>query len=233
MWGKLHFEQEETFFLSRSFFVGRDRLLFWVWIIGLVVVIMVAAICFSFIRGEIHYTREQNKGQLDIEIKAIFGVRIFRYFVPVIKTKLSEKTKDKILDLFHMTKMLMQNTSHLYGWLKSMLLRVECTELIWITRVGVGDASQTAIVAGAVWGVKSSLLGFIMHFVQMKSKPRVDVVPQYNQPQFSTQFTGAARIRVIFVLWAGISLLLHIIKIKGGLRTWFRVFVKPKAKVFT
>jgi hypothetical protein len=122
----------------------------------------------------------------------------------------------------------MHNTVHGYEWLKHTLSRMECTQLNWITRVGMGDATHTAIATGVIWGLKTSSLGFIMHLVQVKTKPLVQVVPQYIQEHFSTDFNGAAGIRSTYIVWAGIELAWRVIKIKGGLRTWYRVMSKNK-----
>jgi hypothetical protein len=67
-----------------------------------------------------------------------------------------------------------------------------------------------------------------MHLVQVKTKPLVHVVPQYTGVQFSTDFNGAAEIRIINIVWAGIELAWRVMKIKGGLRTWYRVMSKTK-----
>jgi hypothetical protein len=122
----------------------------------------------------------------------------------------------------------MHNTVHGYEWLKHTLSRMECTQLNWITRVGMGDATHTAIATGAVWGLKTSSLGFIMHLVQVKSKPLIQVVPQYTAVQFSTDFNGTAGIRIIYILQAGIELVWRVMKIKGGLKAWYRVMSKTK-----
>ena len=69
-------------------------------------------------------------------------------------------TKDKVIAFYKQAKDVLVHTLNFYGWMKQTLAKVECTELKWITRVGVGDAPETAITTGAIWGIKSSLLGF-------------------------------------------------------------------------
>ncbi len=112
--------------------------------------------------------------------------------------------------------------------MKQTLAKVECTELKWITRVGVGDAPETAITTGAIWGIKSSLLGFSIRYVKLTAKPRIDVIPQYNEKQFSTEFRFAGRIRVWFVVVAGVRLLVRAAKVKGGIRTWIQIALKSE-----
>jgi hypothetical protein len=225
--------------------------LIWLWVIAAIVVIVMLVLCFGYIQGQIHFVRLEKQDHLDLHVQAAVGIKIIR-FLPVFKMKsfskqipihlkksqpvpaeqhtnqTKPKPKGKMKAKYHMVQLLRHNTTHLYAWLKNLLARIECTQLKWITRVGIGDAPQTAIAAGAVWGMKSSLLGYMMHLVQVRSKPLVEVVPQYNHAQFSTDLTSVAGIRPIFIIWAGIELLWRIMKIKGGLRTWYRVIARPK-----
>jgi hypothetical protein len=225
--------------------------LIWLWVIAAVMVIVMLVLCFGYIQGQIHFVRIEKQDHLDLQMQAVVGVKIFR-FLPVFKIKSfskqiliplqksqpahaeqhtdksKPKPKGKMKANFQMVQLLRQNTTHLYAWMKNTLAHIECTQLKWITRVGIGDAPQTAIAAGAVWGMKSSLLGYMMHLVQVRSKPLVEVVPQYNHAQFSTDLSTAAGIRPIYIVWSGIELLWRIMKIKGGLRNWYRVISRPK-----
>jgi hypothetical protein len=222
----------------------------WLWVVIAVLLIMLVILCLSYVQGEVHFARAVEQDHLNLEIKAIWGVKMIRFF-PLFKmmkitkeipftpkkpkdpseTKAAAKpgAKGKMKSNFQNAKLLMQNTGHWYEWLKHTLSHIECTQLNWITRVGMDDATHTAIATGAVWGMKTSSLGFIMHFVQIKSKPLIQVVPHYTQTQFSTDLNSAAGIRVIYIVWSGIELLWRVLKIKGGLKTWFRVMYKTKA----
>jgi hypothetical protein len=230
--------------------------LIWLWVIGVFVLIVLLILGLSYVHSEIHFVREENQDHCNLKIKASIGIKVFRYMLPIIQLKSitqkiplsvttkqssnfkqtgaplknkTNKTKDKgkYKGIYHKIRLLLQNTDHLYEWMKNTLCRIECTKLQWVSRIGIGDAPQTAIAAGAVWGLKSSLLGFIMHWVQVRAKPIIEVIPQYNGQRLSTEFTGAAGFRVISMVWAGLELVWRIMKIKGGLRTWFRVMRKP------
>ncbi|MNY41936.1 hypothetical protein D3C86_1767840 [compost metagenome] len=114
--------------------------------------------------------------------------------------------------------------------MKQTMAKVECTELKWITRVGLGDAPETAITTGTIWAIKSSLLGFSMPYVKLTAKPRVDVVPQYNEKQFATEFHMVNRIRVWYAVTAGIRLVYRAAKVKGGIRSWIQFALKARAR---
>jgi cell division protein FtsI/penicillin-binding protein 2 len=241
---------EKGIFLFRSFFVREGFVLIWFWLFIVFLLIVLTILILSYVQGELHFSRAVEQDYLELKIKVIWGVKMNRFF-PMIKmmdyskripftsdnSKSTPKTnhatkhrvKGKMKGSFQNAKLLMQNTVHWYEWLKHTLSRIECTRLNWITRVGMGDATHTAIATGAVWGLKTSSLGFIMHLVQVKSKPLIQVVPQYTHVQFSTDFNGAAGIRIIDILWSGIELVWRVMKIKGGLRTWYHVMSKTKA----
>jgi hypothetical protein len=228
--------------------------LLWVGLAILVVVIAIIVVLCSYMRGEFYFSRVKDNDTLSVEMRGLFGLVRYRYVIPIIQFKgftqgiliKSEKvtqqsaklkdetrehiTKDKVITFYKETKDVLVHTLNLYGWMKMTLAKVECTELKWITRVGLGDAPETAITTGAVWGIKSSLLGFTVRYVKLIAKPRIDVIPQYNEKQFATEFRFAGRIRVWFAVTAGIRLLYRAAKIKGGIRTWIQYALKARAR---
>jgi hypothetical protein len=218
-------------------------MLIWLWVLIVFLLIVLTILILSYVQGEVHFSRVVEQDYMELKIKATWGVKMNRFF-PLIKMKDYSKripfsaddsntnpvtnygAKGKMKGSFHNAKLLMHNTVHGYEWLKHTLSRIECTQLNWITRVGMGDATHTAITTGVVWGLKTSSLGFIMHLVQVKNKPLVQVVPQYTGVHFSTDFNGSAGIRVTNIVWAGFELAWRVMKLKGGLRTWYRVMSK-------
>jgi hypothetical protein len=229
----------------------------WFWLVLLVICLIVLVILLSYIRSDVHFSRVSDNDQLSIVVKALFGLIRYRFDVPIIQfqnwskgvmvkaetvnTKssklIAEKKhhidKDRVVNLYERFKVILEHTVKLFDWVKETLCRVECTKLVWTTRVGVGDAPETAITTGMVWAIKSSMLGFIMKYVQVHTKPLISVFPEYNRTQFSTELKAATRIRVVFVIWAGIRLLMQIIKVKGGIKAWYQAIFKPKIKMVT
>jgi hypothetical protein len=231
--------------------------LLWVGFVLLVVILAIIIVLLSFIRGEFYFSRVKDNDTLSLEMRALFGIIRYRYVIPIIQfkgftkgilikseivsktyAKLKDEskdhiTKDKVIQFYKETKDVLVHTLNLYDWTKQTLAKVECTELKWITRVGVGDAPETAITTGAIWGIKSSLLGFTMRFVQVKATPRVDVIPQFNEKHFSTEVRVAARIRVWHMVFAGVRLLARAAKVKGGIRKWIQIALKAKSRLKT
>ncbi|WP_240343881.1 DUF2953 domain-containing protein [Paenibacillus sp. SYP-B3998] len=235
-------------------------MLFGVGMVVLVILFMLIVVMSSFIRGEFYFSRVKDNDTLSVEMRALFGLVRYRYVIPIIQfkgfgqgimiksetvTKSNSKsksnaelkdaqkehiTKEKIISFYKKAKIALVNTLHLYDWMKMTLAKVECTELRWTTRVGVGDAPETAITTGAIWAIKSSLLGFGIQYIKLQTKPMIDVVPQYNQMHFDTELRAAGRIRVWFVLLAGVRLVVRAAKVKGGLRAWIQILHKTRPK---
>ncbi|MBP1962018.1 DUF2953 domain-containing protein [Paenibacillus aceris] len=229
----------------------------WVGLVLLVVILAIILVLVSFIRGEFYFSRVKDNDTLSVEMRALFGLIRYRYVIPIIQfrgftkgilikseivnktyAKLKDEskdhiTKDKVIQFYKEAKEALVHTLNLYDWTKQTLAKVECTELKWITRVGVGDAPETAITTGAIWGIKSSLLGFTMRYVQVKATPRVDVIPQFNAKHFSTEVRIAGRIRVWYVLFAGVRLMVRASKVKGGIRTWIQIALKARSRLKT
>ena len=234
--------------------LGGTCALFWIGLIVIVIVILLVISMFSFFQGEFYFSRVKDNDTLTVEMKALFGLIRYRYSVPIIEFKgfakgimiksehvddnksvLKDETKDhvtkeKIMEFFKKANIALMNTLHFYDWFKQTLAKVELTELKWVTRIGVGDAPETAITTGAIWGIKSSLIGFGIKFIQLKTKPRIEVVPQYNEPQFSTEMRVGGRIRLWHVMFSGVRLIARAAKIKGGIRTWYQLLMKTRTK---
>ncbi|UJF31182.1 DUF2953 domain-containing protein [Paenibacillus hexagrammi] len=228
--------------------------MFWIGAACILLIIVLIAVLSSQIYGDFYFSRVKDNDQLFVEIRALFGIVRFRYVIPVIQFKGLHKgvlvkteavnqtqaslegqakehiTKEKVLEFFKNAKVILEHTAQLYDWMKKTIAKAQVTHLSWITRVGVGDAPETAITTGAIWAIKSSLLGFGIRFIQMLSKPKVAVTPQYNATYFSTEFVCKGRIRTWHVMWAGIALVIRISKVKGGLRVWYEMLRKPRMK---
>jgi hypothetical protein len=76
----------------------------------------------------------------------------------------------------------------LYGKLKQMmrLLRsvqigekIKISHLVWITTCGTGDASETALLCGAIWTIKASTLPWLAPL--SSDRPRINVVPMFQR----------------------------------------------------
>lgn len=184
------------------------------------------------IKIKLFISREKHNDYIRIRLKTLFGLVTKSYNVPVLNfqslrdgltasiesnndffaNKAQEKNKvqitaDTVIEFFENIRKAMRLIHGLSDWFKQTLKCMKCTRLRWETYVGFGDAAETAITAGALWGLKTSMLGFLFRFIHIEDQPIIEVVPQYNKPQFSTEFQCELRIRLGQALLAQLYLL--------------------------
>lgn len=226
-----------------------EHRMIWAWIAGAVAVLIFAVaqskikICLSFVH------MEQND-EIRIDVRSLFGLIRFRYIVPLLRFRgwleglelKSEKTNpnkaniqgeprrkidfDKIKKAIDDLRILLHNCFKFNQWFRRLLSRFHCTELNWKTSAGIGDAAETGVVVGTLWGLKTSLLGYIFRTVRLDAKPELQVMPVFNQNVFITEGIIRLHIRLWHLVAAALQLLLRILKVKGGLRAWKKVLLR-------
>ncbi len=226
-----------------------EHRMIWAWIAGAVAVLILAVaqskikICLSFVH------MEQND-EIRIDVRSLFGLIRYRYIVPMLRFHgwleglelKSEKTNpnnggfqgeskrkidfDKIKEAIDNFRILLNNCFKFNQWFRRLLSHFHCTELNWKTSAGIGDAAETAVVVGTLWGLKTSLLGYIFRTIRLETRPELQVMPVFNQNVFMTEGICRLHIRLWHLVVAGLQLLFRILKIKGGLRAWKKVLLR-------
>ncbi|PYI54994.1 DUF2953 domain-containing protein [Paenibacillus flagellatus] len=221
----------------------------WVWWIAGILVAGLLFFMISDVQMRFRFTRMEGDDQLWFDIRGLYGFVRFRFAVPVLvwrdgglhlkSEKVDRKakellsgqhmniTRDEVELFFRRTRDLLTHTDRLIDWLKGVLARTTCTEISWTTRIGLGDAADTAVTTGIVWGIKTSVLGYLFRYIKLEAKPVLSVQPQFNRMQFSTAAVCTAKIKAGYALYAGILLVFRILRVKGGLKTWRKVLFKP------
>lgn len=99
----------------------------------------------------------------------------------------------------------------------ALLRQVHITRLEWSTNIALGDAAHTATLSGALWGLKSTLVGFFSCFIQLRKSPSLFIVPVFDKPPFFlTELKMSGQIRIGRLLLKGIVLLVPILKVTVG-----------------
>jgi hypothetical protein len=221
----------------------------WAWIL-LVLAVLVLAAWVSNLRMEMHYSRVGENDRFYVYVHGLYGLVRYKYDIPMIKFKglyqgIDLKTehvnelnsnlmgehynnidREKILKYYRKFKEILKATLDMKEWIKDTMAQFCCTDMKWITKVGVGDAPETAITTGLVWTVKSSILAYMFKYIHRDVKPDVRVIPMYNQTFFSTELSCIAQIRLGQAIFAGLHLLVRIMKVKGGIKAWQNILSK-------
>jgi hypothetical protein len=216
----------------------------WLWMLLIIGVLIVVALA-STVKIRFHLIRETNNDHFTLKVKALFGLIQYKIEVPYINfnwlrgfdfraersnlsaTNLAAEDRahlslESIADKYRTFKILVQNFVGFDKWLTDTLSHAKCTELQWVTRIGLGDAPNTAISVGVIWGLKTNLLGYITKHITLDSdiQPHLAVDPQFNQSHFSTMVISMIHIRLAYVVLAGFWFVVRLLRTKGGLKTW-------------
>jgi hypothetical protein len=219
------------------------------WITSAVAFVLIMLLS-SKVSCRITAIKENKNDEIILDLEALFGLVKRRIAIPTIifknfhdglnvTTQLMDKAehqmvheenkkidKQTIKEMFEKFRELLTHCFHFNEWLKDTLKHIHCTRIFWKTEVGVGDAPETAVTTGMVWGLKTSLLAVVFRFIKLDAQPELHVVPQFNQTKFTTQLLLLAYIRVFHILAACLYLLYRVFKVKNGLKTWQRLLFK-------
>lgn len=214
------------------------------WMIVLILQVLFWLFVFSSVRIGIHYRRKSHDDRIGLDVRALYGLVHLRFEIPIIKLKalsakaevkmeaeagssgppLAEKrqtiTPNTLMRWHHIARKTLREVHGLIDWLKQTLRWIQCERIFWQSKIGTGDAAETGILTGLIWGVKSTFLGSILRYVSLNTLPIVNVIPLYNQRYLSSEFECILRIRVGHAMLAGIRLLPRIWKAKGGEGKW-------------
>ncbi|OKP84407.1 DUF2953 domain-containing protein [Paenibacillus sp. P32E] len=211
----------------------------------LIVIVLLLVILTSYIHFHFRLCRLGSDDRIELDIKAVFGLVKFHYELPAlvfqgmeegIKVKLEEsgitpvrtdKDEEEQIDKELVTEWLrkirkaLKATYGLKKWLASTLSHLQITKFDWSTDFSLGDAAGTATAAGAFWGIKWTLAGWISSLVRLKKAPKLFVAPVFRDEMcFSTEAVIVGKLSMGYTLFAGLVLLRRISKVEGGLRRW-------------
>jgi hypothetical protein len=216
----------------------------WLWVLFALLLLLIVVVLASNIDIRFTLSRQGENDEGTIDIKALFGLVRYRLAIPFVKfvnfdrgveiklkavnrnqnDLLSEGlpniTGEKIKHAFEDVMEILRHTFQFNEWLTRMLAHVRCTKFEWSSIIGVGEAPETAITTGMVWGLKSSLLGFAFRYIRLEAQPRLFVTPNFNQMEFTSVARGLLHVRVWHIAVSMVSLLIRVLKVKGGLKVW-------------
>ncbi len=92
---------------------------------------------------------------------------------------------------------------------------ISITKMFWETRLGLGDAALTAVVSGGIWSIKGLFFSFFLKDKEIKN-PKINVIPEFNKKTFDIDFDCIIKMRLVYIIIAGIKVLKAILK--GGVK---------------
>lgn len=181
------------------------------------VTVVLLIVATSAVTMVIHLQRAGSLDHLSIRIRGLYGAVRYHY---EMQLKMDGRRSLSIFNNMKGGLAFLKNTEGATEWAKETLRKIRCTELRWMTHIGVQDAAATAICVGSAWAVKSAMLGFLFQFLRLKTKPVITVSPQYNQTMLTTEARVTLKVRAGSLIWSMFRLMMRIFKAKGG--KWLR-----------
>ncbi|MNO25084.1 hypothetical protein D3C76_149160 [compost metagenome] len=225
----------------------------WIWIgsILLLLLIVIGLILMSKITLQLRAVKQNWDDSIILDVTMLFGLISLHYEVPTVVLKswqegiwYEKSQNDNILsghassgeqvidqEKLQMWKeefrKILKNTKGLMKWMKVTMKRVTIRNLDWSTNIALEDAAYTATLTGILWGIKSSLIGFLTYQASFAKRPKIFVVPIFDsRPMFVTEVNCSAYIRLGHAIYAGIVLIVRVLKVKGGIRKWLGILLK-------
>lgn len=201
-----------------------------IWFVLLCIILIL--ILFSSVRIGLYYKREENNDRIKIEIGLLNGLIPIRIKVPGLqasdkgityqeKLQSSDNTINKEKNTFTLQDLkeyhrkfqeLLERIVGLQKIVKRFLAKIKIIKLTWWSRIGTGDAAETGILLGLIWGIKGGLIMLLSHFMKIRTKPSVSIEPSFMQACLYTEFECILQFRVGNAILAGILFLIHLRK---------------------
>lgn len=217
----------------------------------LLVILLFLLVLTSSIHFHFRLCRLGKDDRIEFDIKAVFGLVKFHYELPKlvyesieqgIKVKLEKSgiapvkldndkegqiDKESVTEWLRSIRSAMKATRGLRAWLIDTLSHVRITKLDWSTDFSLGDAADTATAAGALWGMKWTLVGWMSRFVRLKHSPRLFVAPVFrDEMSFATEAVCTGKLSAGFAFYAGLLLLRRASRVEGGLARWKELLLR-------
>ncbi|WP_157888156.1 DUF2953 domain-containing protein [Bacillus marinisedimentorum] len=110
-----------------------------------------------------------------------------------------------------------QHVSHFKNITRHFLSKISVTRLEWHSRIGTGDAAQTAVLYGAAWTLKGNTVGLVSNFMNLKAEPQMQVTPLFNERVLDTSFECMFSFRIGNAIGAALKVLKYW---KGRRQPW-------------
>jgi len=135
-------------------------------------------------------------------------------------------TPKDIRDYLRNAKELVTHFVGLSRWISQSMTYFHCTQLKWKTSIGVGEAPETAMLTGLVWGVNSNIVSLFINKIKMDVIPQLEVHPLYNKKEFYIEAECILKIRIAHAIYIAIHFMIRLLKAKGGFKTWKNILFR-------
>lgn len=211
-----------------------EGVILFLWAVLALLVALIMILLFSKIEGNIEFSPYPVKHQLHVTVKACWGMIQFRFASPFVDIDLIDRFVHKrpskliphnlvwfvhrIFLLIHKFQYVRNHLVNSSLWVRHSLKKIVCEQFVCSTQFGVQEASRTAIYAGSIWLVKSTLTRWALKKFTLRTKPQLAVKPRYQEYHFSLQLRLLISIRVVHLLGVFLQFLYLLLRSKHRLQ---------------
>jgi len=219
----------------------------WWLIAGIAFAILLIIVAVSKVRILVMYWKEGKDDSVSMSISALFGRVRFEYKVPLIalKPKLAgirirvseqqskdpekEWSIDEIRAAIRNFKVLISYMKQYREWISESSKHVHIESLRWQLHCGLGDAPQTGVASGILWGLMGSIISAASRKVTFDCRPDLQLIPVYQDvPVFRTEVSVRAAIRVYWLFVIVSMMVWRVLKRRGGWKVWYKILIRKK-----
>ncbi|WP_223066597.1 DUF2953 domain-containing protein [Paenibacillus caui] len=222
-------------------------------IILLIFLLLLLIVLLSRVTINVHASKQNEDEEITADVKLLFGMIKLHYEVPKIvfdnfkqgfkvltekKGELVNKNgtnheeqeyigRERIGKWIDIYKQILKSTADLKRWLSSTLKHLKITTMDWSTEFAFKEADYTAVACGLLWALKSYIIGSLSFQVKMENTPQLLVNPRFGTPpHFATNMNCIAQISLGYAMYAGLTLIVRVLKVKGGTKQWLNILFK-------
>lgn len=177
-------------------------------IIGILLFLLIV-ISLSTIHISIYFVHRNDNSNIQVNFKMYHFLK-YKLNVPLIMvdaqdhslkireekdTTLGQKKEKKKITFLQLKnqyqsfKKMLKHINHFYQILAAFLKKMKMKKVEWHSAIGLGEASSSAIAAGAVWGFKGIAIQVLNTFFKLEESPNVSVVPVFQGMHSETRFS--------------------------------------------
>ncbi|MFS1512297.1 DUF2953 domain-containing protein [Chengkuizengella sp. SCS-71B] len=221
----------------------------WLWGFLFILLILFFWALYSFIKVKISIKRIHKDDRFSVDLYLFKRLFHYQYEISLVefrnvfegvelKTKSSKKedkleseedsliTPKNIWDYLNDAKELVTHFVGFSKFISQSMSYIHCTHLKWKTSVGIGEAPETAMLTGLIWGVNSNIIGYFINKIKMNATPKLEVHPLYNKVDIYIEAECILKIRIAHAIYIAIHFMIRLLKAKGGFKTWKSILSK-------
>ncbi|WP_180955392.1 DUF2953 domain-containing protein [Peribacillus deserti] len=131
-----------------------------------------------------------------------------------MEEKIQKTAKENSQTLIDTLRKIFSGKSRFIRYIKKFLKKVKVLELNWHSQIGTGNAAETAVLTGAGYGIKSTIIGVLTHCLTFTIVPSYGVDAVYQGAYARTRMNCIIEFRIGNAILTGLLLFTHWLRVR-------------------